>query len=378
MDSAKTTPRRTAQIRVVMNRSFIRFSDDELAEFVNDLATLAGCSSDEIVVTSVRRGCVLVEARIGEVEAEKILDLFNRLRRTNIPDDSELEALRAFVKKHLVSNMSGEFEVRLQIINKNAKKKHEDRHVVFVHGWRGDDRTFGDLPGLIGDTLSCNTSIYPYPTGIWKQSPSLIWISRNLDNWVRNLGGARRLAFVAHSYGGLIVRKMLVLQRSYPEPIDQRTSQVIFVASPHNGAALASLGGLVPTIQKEQLSELSSDSAILFELNSDWQEWVSRMAPTPCSIRSLIGLKDSVVSTASAQGLDPQAIPMLERTHTNIVEVTSATDEVFLTIKRLLEESTFLKTLTVPPSLATRERTTRGVAEAIAEGEAKVADRVDH
>src|SRR6185436_1623787 len=211
--------------------------------------------------------------------------------------------------------------------------------LVFVHGWRGDSESFGLLPQWLSEDFKCRPLVYPYPTGVGQHSPSLVFLARNLDNWLRNQELASRYAIIAHSYGGLVSRKFLVLQASRREPLDDGLARIIFVASPHQGSTFAKAGKLVSWLNSEQLQELSGDSPILFELNEEWQNWIALNGAGIA--RSVFGTADKIVDAASAQGLDPEAIPIAGANHTEIVRPKFRTDEVVKTMRRLLTEAGF-------------------------------------
>ena len=141
--------------------------------------------------------------------------------------------------------------------------------------------------------------------------------------------------------GGIIVRRLITSQAGRTTPLDTRFKQITFVASPRNGAALAGIGKGVPLLAKAQLRDLADDSSFIYSLNEDWPRWMEKYVPTSCRVRCVIGMKDSVVSPNNARGDDPEAVPILDAGHMDIVTPTSAKDEVVLTITRLLSESGF-------------------------------------
>lgn len=325
-----------ARLRVVMERPHERFDKYAEAAFLRDLSQIAGCPEEEIRNLSIRHGCVKFEASLDEEAVKRLLELYDRLQTAD--DDPELRALREFLTTHNVTSIVAEYDVKLQIVKRTPTHKH----IVFVHGWTGDSDSFGDLPQYLSDSMRCTSSIYQYPTSWWSHSPSIIFVARNLHNWLRNNVTADRLAFVAHSFGGLVVRKFLVLEGFRANGLDNLVRQITFVASPHDGAALAEIAQHVPLLRSAQLTELSPSSGVLFELNELWQTWVQRMMPKVCRIRSIFGTADRLVTATSARGLDTEAVPILGANHTDIVTPRDPDDEVVQTIVRFLRESAFV------------------------------------
>jgi hypothetical protein len=115
------------------------------------------------------------------------------------------------------------------------------------------------------------------------------------------------------------------------------------LASPHNGTILANLGNKIPFLKSEQLSDLSDDSPVLFDLNTRWMKWVKDYVPERCKLRSIFGTKDELVTSINAIGDDEDCIPILGRTHVDIVKPTNEEDEVVLTVETFLDETKFFE-----------------------------------
>jgi hypothetical protein len=69
----------------------------------------------------------------------------------------------------------------------------------------------------------------------------------------------RRLVFVAHSHGGLVVKEALVLDKE----VASQTIGILFFGTPHRGSALAGLGGIFSMLLNIQ----GGDTSILDPLN---------------------------------------------------------------------------------------------------------------
>lgn len=337
MEVVHKAPR--ARLRIIMERSFSRFKGQEIQQFLRELSCISGCPTSEITNITTRRGCVIFEADIDENAAKQLIDAFVSAQNPDSSQRIDLRDLKEFIEANSIANINAVYDVKLQVVKKN---KSATRKIVLVHGWRGRPEDFGALPEMLSDSVKCPTIGYQYPAELFTGNPSLVYVARNLDNWIRNLEDADRLAFVAHSYGGLVVRKLMVLQEGRSRRLDSLAKQITFVASPHNGAALANIGKYIPFVKSAQVRELAEDSEVLFELNECWQRWANRNVPVRCSVRSIFGTEDKVVPAASARGLDEEAVPILGKGHGDIICPTAPTDDVPLTIVRFLKESAFL------------------------------------
>ncbi|KAK3315094.1 hypothetical protein B0H66DRAFT_606001 [Apodospora peruviana] len=132
--------------------------------------------------------------------------------------------------------------------------------IVFVHSLNaGSESTWskGNKPSnfwprewLPGDQAFHDVRIHSfgYPSGISRESIlNLTDFARSLlaavhDSPAMNSGFARPpLIFVAHSMGGLVVKKAYILSHQDPEfkTIAERVCSIFFLATPHHGAAIA-------------------------------------------------------------------------------------------------------------------------------------------
>jgi hypothetical protein len=179
--------------------------------------------------------------------------------------------------------------------------------VVFVHGlggdafatWRHDRDESDSWPHWLG--LKCPD------VGVWSlgyaASPTL-WArllpviglgSRDsgysmalpdralqaLDLMVRRGIGERPLLFVCHSLGGLLAKQLLRKSSDSPDPrarqVANRTRAVLFLATPHTGAALASLANTFRAVFGSTVSveDLREHDAHLRDL----YDWYRHHAP---------------------------------------------------------------------------------------------------
>ena len=320
-----------SRIRILMNRSYSDFDKEKKKEFLDDLADISGCPSTEFMEVVFRRGCVYFEGKLERASVERLLDLYENI--DNWEDNDDVKLFKEFLEKHSVEKI---YDLIITYIKNCRGKKAQ---VVFVHGWRGGEGAFGNMPKIISENNGVECLVYKYPTGIFSDSPSLNLIWRNLDNWIRNRLDTEKLSLITHSMGGIITRKLIVSQECRQDPLREYIKHVSFIASPHNGSVLAKLGKHVPLLKKVQIRELSADSTFLFDLNEQWQYWVQKNVPHACIIRSLVGTDDKVVSINNARGLDPEAVPIFGAGHKDIVKRDFPDDEVVVTINRFLREA---------------------------------------
>jgi len=326
-----------ARLRIRMERPFGGFGQKEKEEFLKDLSHITGFPKNKFRSIKFRPGCIIFEGDLDIEAARRICELYEK-RKKGI-STPEMEELREMLEKYGISDITDDLTIRISI---RPVRRPVEKQIIFVHGWLGDKESFGELPSYLAHKLDCQSSVYEYPTGVWRESPSLEFISRNLDNWIRNHADAKRIAIVAHSMGGLVARKLLISQDWREEPLDKRVKQATFIASPHNGAVLARLLEIIPLLRKAQLSELNPNSPFLIDLNTRWINWWRENVPKFCRIRSIYGTADNIVSATNALGLDPEAVPILNADHTDVVKPRSEKDEIVLTIERFLRESSFV------------------------------------
>jgi triacylglycerol esterase/lipase EstA (alpha/beta hydrolase family) len=144
--------------------------------------------------------------------------------------------------------------------------KHADPHldVVFVHGLGSDDEAW----------LNKETK-FDWPTEVQKSDPRLRVLNIThhapmfkirdsdavdarfeqtaisfLDELKNQRVGERPIVFVTHSLGGIIVKEALWVSERKDDPILKMTRGVVFLSTPHAGAAVANVAGyLAPGVR---------------------------------------------------------------------------------------------------------------------------------
>lgn len=335
-------------LRVVMERDFDAFGAKEREDFLHDLAELLALDRSQLKSVTFDRGCVHAKVKIPEADLEAFLALYQRALEKG--DSETLARIRSFLAEHSVANITGDFSVPLQIrMTKPAIDAAPDtQEIILVHGFTGDKTTFGNLPKYLSDSFYCPATPFEYPTNWRKHSPSIYFLAKSFDRWFRNTVQSQRVAIIAHSMGGVLVRKFLTIQAYHPRPVDGYVKQVSFLASPFDGSPLASFAASLG-LGGEQLDELAPSSAFIAELKDAWLSWTATHVPNNCQVTSLHGTADKIVSAANAMGTTRGAETIANEDHTSIVKPASVGSEVVKTLKRYLKDADFTQTMPADP-----------------------------
>jgi hypothetical protein len=304
-------------------------------QFLDELARVAGVYKEEITDLNIRKGCTIVEGYMNRAAIERLYEFFEYLEK-NEADTEELMELQSIIRQFNIETLIDD-----PASNEASKfvPPHNNKKVfVLVHGWGGDkEATFGSLPEYLNGELDIDIATYPYPSGWLKKSPSIAFIARNLDNWIRNNCQNCEVGILGHSLGGLVTRYLAVIQKH------RRTSLPIklitLAASPTNGAHLANLASKIPSFSSSQIEELRPNSGFLVDLNERWSVWCNEKIPRSCLLATMYALNDKMVSYTSAIGGDPEAVPIYDEDHTSIVKPQSKDSEVVLTIARYARDA---------------------------------------
>ena len=326
------------RITIRMNRSFTAFDQIQKDIFITDLAQLLNCDVSDFADAMYFNSCVLAKITVPEPLAELLQDLFSKKNEKGKELDPEYLLMRILSHKHAIVSINGNYDLRLNLVSSRKVDMRKRPKLLFIHGWRGDNASFENLPSYMADSLNCETLIYDYPTGILDHSPAIIHIVNHFDAWLRNKLGDEPIAVFAHSMGGVILRKYLVNQFLHEHRLESLFKLITLIASPHNGASLATMAALIPGIRSMQLEEISHGSSYLFELDSYWKNWVAD-AGSDKMIKSIYGTQDKVVEMIDAVGLDRTPIAALGRDHRNIIKPTDNEDFIVQTLIRLTLEA---------------------------------------
>lgn len=172
-----------------------------------------------------------------------------------------------------------------------------DADLIFVHGlggdpvltWCHDESRSEDcwlywlaeeLPGIAVHTLAYEASL----SGWLGRAMPLIDRAKDVLTELETMAiGARPIVFVGHSLGGLLIKQLLreAEDKSVPgwRRIAAQTRAVVFLATPHAGADLATWLGRLGTLLRASaaIEDLRANNALLRNLNEWYRENAARL-----------------------------------------------------------------------------------------------------
>ena len=230
--------------------------------------------------------------------------------------------------------------------------------VVFVHGLGGDARSTWHPQGkrdddnywlgwLGKDNLCVNIWSFGYNAEAtnWKNNSSMPLFDQasNLLEWlyIHDIG-QRPLIFIAHSMGGLLVKKMLNSALTFKkQAILEQTKGIVFLATPHTGSHLAKLIDNIGVLARTTVSvdELKAHSPQLRELNEWYREHVRSLGiatkvyyETQAVNGILVVDEDS--ANPGIETVKPVAIP---KNHIDLCKPESQNSLEYLGVKKFIE-----------------------------------------
>jgi hypothetical protein len=229
--------------------------------------------------------------------------------------------------------------------------------LVFVPGFNSSkDEAWGLFIPLIKtdkgfdeyDILS-----YGYPQQLCGQENDIRDVGAHLKSTLMEaLPRYSTTIFVAHSMGGLVVlNSLLELESSNFKLASNKHLLVMSLGTPYYGAKMAGLfGGLCRNPQGEAMDVLTKERARLMQ---DWQQRINtseteadrRMAQIP--VYPFYGLRDGLVTQASACGINPGICDALDGDHTSIAKPPN---REHLTYQKLQALNGKAEIKTIPPS----------------------------
>jgi len=226
-------------------------------------------------------------------------------------------------------------------------------HVVFVHGvdghwretWQVSGRENCFWPEWIADGFpeaGVWSLQYNVATSRWRGiTMPLLFRGGSVLDICRNYGVfARPTIFVAHSFGGLVVKSMWRhAWDNEQQDVKESVAGVIFIATPHQDAALASFMQNVfvslPTRPTVTVKDLTYANPLLLDLNDWYLNHPIRKNIVYYETQATKGI--TVVNAASARmpGVDAVAMP---HDHILICKPETRDDQIVLSVKRNIEE----------------------------------------
>lgn len=228
---------------------------------------------------------------------------------------------------------------------------------IFLHGITGDRiDTWTHVDGASNQFWPkwlCedfpNTAVYTldYPASIFhkwaKQELNLHERAESILEDLATYGiGKRPLAFITHSLGGLLVKEILRVATECQDDgwksVAENTRLVCFLATPHTGAALASIATtLIPRLASTHVDTLSNDSGYLNALNKAYRDLAAKQGFATVAYYEKHKTK-SCTLVVSAESADPgvaKCRPIaVEADHIGICKLQSRDDLVYRSLGR--------------------------------------------
>ncbi len=217
--------------------------------------------------------------------------------------------------------------------------------LLFVHGLGGGEGTWGSFKSLIeaDEALKDATEIafFTYPTAAYK-FPLFSWwkslpiqdladaLKTEIDNRYQSFD---KIVLVTHSLGGLISK--YYVSETLKASSRLRVSALLFFASPHNGAELASaasaLSGEHPHLGQ---LKINSDFATLVS-----RDWATLKCKSKVRTTYIVAGQDAIVSSESAGGPPGASREMIAKCgHIDVVKPKTEQDLSFLIVRRIALE----------------------------------------
>jgi pimeloyl-ACP methyl ester carboxylesterase len=223
-----------------------------------------------------------------------------------------------------------------------ASSARNETAIVFVHGFTGDvAKTWKRIPEFLQadprlnewDSLGVGyQSNRRFDlTGLWSSDARLEEIA-NMLHARPELSRYKRLAFIAHSMGGLVVQQALV---SY-EDLRNRTSHVVLFGTPSGGLTKAGFA----SFWKRQIQNMDASGQFIKALREKWTALKLDSAP-PFVFVAVAGETDQFVPPESSLGRFPQSKgDVIPGNHLTMLDAESAEAPCVQKILRILCKDT--------------------------------------
>ncbi len=156
------------------------------------------------------------------------------------------------------------------------------------------------------------------------------------------------LWFICHSLGGLVVKHMLRLADTNDSPILGQVNGVVFLATPHVGSEMATLGQIIGKMSADlfKLSKNAEELKFLNEPLLELQNWYQKKAPGLNILTfpfyetyNTNGFKVVNKVSANPQVSNQEMLTPVSADHINIAKCSSREDLVFLSVKQFIQNN---------------------------------------
>jgi protein SERAC1 len=225
-------------------------------------------------------------------------------------------------------------------------------NVIFVHGLSGDQ----------SDSWRCGTSDELWPSWLNERFPGLavhsfgyaasVFAKNEQDLFERATSaldlfaskgfGKCPLILVGHSLGGLLIKSILRKSRETSDQgltaVADATRLVVFIATPHTGASLASIGKFVlPHFTSDKIEILANKAGILDDLKQAYRDFVDKKSDlqTVVYYEKLNTHSQLIVDRDSSDPGVAKVTPVaVDKNHISICKPDTRDDQVFLGLVR--------------------------------------------
>ncbi len=152
--------------------------------------------------------------------------------------------------------------------------------VVFLHGLFRTRWSMSRIARFVADQTDWQPIVLGYPS----TRGAVADHAAMLDDVVEHLEGVRKLYFVAHSLGNLVVRRWLndLDEKKTLQQRNVELGRMVMLGPPNHRPALAR--ALVPIDRHKIIAGVAGD-----ELNGDWKNLAPTLATPPCEFGILAG-----------------------------------------------------------------------------------------
>ncbi|WXL26390.1 hypothetical protein WG219_02555 [Ectopseudomonas mendocina] len=215
------------------------------------------------------------------------------------------------------------------------------KKIILVHGLGGTaNETWGKFPQLLQADLAIDFDIITYgyeSPALWKilkRAPSILNIANGLLTDIRARCDIENdeIIIAAHSLGGIIVKKVLLLLEN--KQLRHKISKVCFFDVPHDGSGYANVGKYI-TFRNRHLKSLTRDSSELDDLND---QWIHSELNNKLDIISIIAANDDIVSSSSAKSIFREhAVETINETnHLSIVKPDNTNSTSYVVFRNFI------------------------------------------
>lgn len=228
--------------------------------------------------------------------------------------------------------------------------------IVFVHGVFGDpseawtNRSGVSWPDLIKDDKSLQeftVATYRYDTPYLQRSSSINEIAGRMVRQLEDqgvFGKYNEIYFIAHSMGGLVVKRVLVdLNRQTQIEKLHKVKAVLYISTPAQGAKMAEVGSWLSVNPQLRDMHRADFNTFLQTLEDQWQNLLRDrgLIPFPrsfCAHETKPTHEIMIVSRVyAATSCDQNSFPV-DEDHANIVKPSSAESDIYTWARaRILE-----------------------------------------